>query len=804
MKISFNWLKEFVDIEKNPAELADMLTMAGLEVEGLEHRGNGLDGILIARILDIRPHPKADRLSICRMNTGKEEVSVVCGAPNIKENDLVPLALPGTMLPDGSSIKQTHIRGEASQGMLLAEDEMSLTDDHTGIMILPGELTPGKTVSQAIELEDWVLDVSISPNRVDCASVFGVAREVSAITKKPLRTPEISFKEGKKPVQDLTDVSILDPKGCPRYTAGLVENVNLGPSPFWIRYRLHLTGVRPINNIVDATNYVMMEMGQPLHAFDYHRLEENRIVVKKAEKGQVFTTLDQEDRQLDEQTLMICDGKRPVALAGIMGGLNSEITGETNTILIESACFSPTMIRKSSKRLGLSTEASYRFERGVDIQGVEIGLKRSLALISELAGGETAAGIIDRYPEPWAPPRITLDPQKVNKTLGINIDEEEMSENLSSLRMVVNHAGDGRFEVKPPSFRVDISREADLVEEIARLKGYDNIPSTLPAIRPTQSDDSELNLRDFIKAMLVGMGFAEIITYSFISPRSADIMGAEKNSYLRSFVNLLNPLTQDQSVMRTSLIPGLVSTVKLNSFRGQEDLRIFEWGKIYIKGKEELPRENLHLIAAITGLAEKKEWYSLPREADFFDIKGVAENILEGLGLKEVKYKRQKPRPGFDPAEYARIFFSGSEIGVLGLASKEGLDEYELDKKVYILKLDIDALSPLVKWNKEFKPLPKFPSVKRDISIILDRSIESGTVINIARKTGKGLVEFVKIFDVYQGKNIPSGEKALALRISYRSGERTLTDQEVNRIHESVISEIRRHTGGRLREGPSG
>ena len=802
MKVSLNWLKEFVDINQTPAEVAEILTMAGLEVEGLEQKAQNLNDFNVAKILDIKPHPRADRLSICQLDAGKETVSVVCGATNINKGDFVPLALPGTSLPNGMAIKVSRIRGELSQGMLLAEDEMGLTDDHSGIMILPDNLTPGQPLTDAMDLEDWILEITLTPNRIDCASILGIAREIGALTKKKITIPEVHFEETDISIQDLAEVIVLDSNGCPRYTAGLVDQVKIGPSPFWIRYRLHVSGIRSINNVVDITNYVLMEFGQPLHAFDYHRLEDRKIVVKRAENNQIFTTLDEQTRDLDDQTLMICDGKREIAIAGIMGGLNSEITESSATVLIESAYFNPTMIRRSSKMLSLSTEASYRFERGIDIEGVDLALKRSLRLVKQLTGGNIAKGIIDCYPKTWSSPRITLRVEKANKILGTNVDVKIMANHLSSLSMAVKIVDQNRIVVSPPSFRVDITREADLIEEIARLIGYNNIPVTLPAIRPTEEDITESLIRDRIKNMLVGMGFTEIITYSFISPKSADILGAEQNSNLRSFVKLLNPLTQDQSVMRTSLIPGLLSTVRLNSLRGQNDLRIFEWGKTYIKGEGELPQERLVLATLITGMGSTQEWYQSPREADFFDIKGMTENILEELGIEKAEFKRNSPKEGFDPYEYAGIHYSDTEIGTIGKVSKEVMDGYELEKKAYILELYIEPLSSLVVWEKKFTPLARFPSVRRDISIIVNRSTDTAILINIVREMGKDLVESVDIFDAYQGKQIAPQEKAMALRISYRSDKRTLTDDEVNKIHEEVIEEICRQTGGRLREGP--
>jgi phenylalanyl-tRNA synthetase beta chain len=685
--------------------------------------------------------------------------------------------------------------------MLLAEDEMGLTDDHSGIMILPDDLTPGESLPDVMDLEDCVLDVALTPNRIDCGSVVGVAREIGALTNTRITLPEIHLEQGDTPVEDLASVTVLDAHGCPRYAAGIVDRVTIAPSPFWMRYRLHVSGIRSINNVVDVTNYVLLELGQPLHAFDYHRLAGNKIVVQKAKNGQTFTTLDGQTRDLDDQALMICDGERPVALAGIMGGLNSEISPSSATVLIESAYFDPVTIRRSSKRLGLSTEASYRFERGIDIEGVDRALRRSLMLIAELAGGSIAGGIIDCYPDPWSPPRITLRVEKTNEILGTDIGREEIASHLISLGMAVKELDHNRLEVNPPSFRVDLAREADLIEEIARLIGYDNIPVTLPAIRFAEEDTTQITLRDRIKALLVGMGFSEVVTYSFISPKAIDKLGAGEHSVLRSFVKLLNPLSLDQSVMRTSLIPGLLSSARLNVLRGQDNLRIFEWGKIYLQGDEELPHEKQVLAALISGMVSSHQWYQEAREVDFYDIKGTAEHILEELGIEEPAFVAESPKEGFDPLKYAGIICPGSEIGTIGRVSKEVMAGYGLEGSAYLMELDIEALSPYVAWVKQFTPLPKYPSVRRDISMIVSRSTETATLISIVKQMGRDLIESVKVFDIYQGKGIDSKEKAIALRIHYRSKDRTLTDDEVNRVHEDVIAEIRRRTGGRLREG---
>jgi phenylalanyl-tRNA synthetase beta chain len=548
---------------------------------------------VVAKISSLRPHPGADRLFLCQVDTGRENLQGVCGAPNLKEGSLAPLALPGTRLPDGTVVKESRVRGELSKGILLAEDEMGLTDDHAGIMILPSNLTPGTSLPAVLPLSDWVFDVDITPNRPDCASVIGIAREVAAATGKRLKLPKVEIEETGPAIEGLTSVTIDDPEGCPRYAAGIIQGVSLGPSPFWMRYRLYLSGVRSINNIVDVTNYVMLEVGQPLHSFDYDRLRENRIVVRRAFEGEAFSTLDGKTHTLNSETLMICDGERAVAVAGIMGGLNSEIFAGTENVLLESAFFDPVTIRRGAKSLGLSTEASYRFERGADIGGVTTALKRALFLFNHLAGGKIARGLIDNYPKAHTPPLIKLRVDRTNRILGTAFSRDIISGYLGALEMEVNTINGNELRVKPPSFRVDITREADLMEEVARLSGYDNIPVTTPSIRPPEEGETpELLLRDQARSIITGLGFTEIITYSFISPDSVDMLGAKKESPLRAFVRLINPLSVDQSIMRTSLLPGLLETAKNNILNQEKGLKLFEWGKVFILKKgEPLPLE---------------------------------------------------------------------------------------------------------------------------------------------------------------------------------------------------------------------
>ncbi|MFC1533905.1 phenylalanine--tRNA ligase subunit beta [Thermodesulfobacteriota bacterium] len=759
----------------------------------------------MAKIMAVEKHPQADRLLICHMDTGKDQVPVVCGAPNVKKGEMVPMALPGTRLPGGMIVKEARFRDAQSMGMLLAEDELGLTDDHTGIMILPGDIEVGAELSSSIPLKDVAFDIGLTPNRPDCASVIGIAREIAGLTGQRVRMPKIELEELGPPITDLADVTVDDIKGCPRYAAGMIQGIELKASPFQMRYRLFISGVRAINNVVDITNYVLLEMGQPLHAFDYDRLKGHRIVVSRAKDGDLFSTLDGQTHTLNREHLMICDGERPVALAGIMGGLNSEIFAGSKKVLIESAYFDPVTIRRGSKRLGLSTEASYRFERGIDIGGVKNALRRALMLISEFAGGIINKGTIDNYPEPYDPPLIELRIEKTNDFLGTSLSKEKISSYLKTIEMEVSDLNDNRIQVKPPTFRVDITREIDLMEEVARLEGYDKIPVTSPKIRPSDEGDLPvLMLRDQVSEIMAGLGFSEIITYSFVSPDSADLLGAGSNSYLRSYVYLQNPLSIDQSVMRTSMVPGLLATIKENIAHGEEDLKLFEWGNIFMRNDSgELPYEKLFLTAIMTGLNKPESWHSKTESVNFYDIKGAVESLLRALGLRRVMFKRHRPEHAYHPENFCRIYISDSCIGCLGQINPDVMERSDVKAKdAYLFEMDIEALLEKVRNEPiRFEPFSRFPAVFRDLSIILDRKAESGLIQDIIERGGGELVESINTLDLYEGGKMDLSKKAISFRICYRSKDSTLDGKMVNRLHNSIIDRIREETGGRLKEG---
>jgi len=802
MRLTLNWLKDYVDIDLLPDELADLLTMAGLEVEALEPLGQGLGDVVAARVVSFEKHPQADRLTVCRVDAGGETADVVCGAPNVRVGMMTAYAPPGVRLPGGLLVKETRIRGQASRGILLAEDEMGLTDDHSGIMDLFENPIPGTSINRCIPIEDWALEIGLTPNRPDCASVIGIAREVAALTGKTLRRPELpNIASGGSSIEEHASVTIEDPLGCPRYSAGLVRGVKIGSSPFWMRYRLHSSGVRSINNVVDVTNYVMLECGQPLHAFDFHRLRENRIVVRRAQEGEIFKTLDGQDRTLTPDDLMICDGEGSVALAGVMGGLNSEIEKDPRHVLVESACFDPITIRRTSKKLDLSSEASYRFERGVDIEGTVWALRRSMLLLAEAAGGAPDSGIIDRYPRPRQPIEITLRVHKTNSFLGTSLTADSMAAYLSSLELEVQRADHGLLLVKPPACRVDLVREADLMEEVARMMGYDRIPVTLPAVRPDDEPEPvEVCLGDRIREIMAGFGFSEIITFSFISEEGLEALGATENHPLGSTVKLLKPLSRDQAVMRTTLLPGLLQSAGANMSYGERNLRLFEWGKIFLPLEEsELPREELKMAAVLIGSWTSRTLHEPERPVDFYDMKGVLESLLGHLFVEGTVFKRADPPPGFHRSNTAQVLRRGTTLGWVGELAPDAAERFEIGpEKAFLMELDAGALQEAMPADRLFKAYARVPAVVRDMCVVVDKSVESESVREII--AGAKLVESVELFDLYHGDQLSPSEKALTFRVCFRSRNRTLKGREINALHEKIVRKIQEQVGGRLRD----
>jgi len=791
MKVSVSWLKEYVSINLNIYDLADALTMAGLEVEAVSDRYGYLDNVRVGRIVKVDPHPNADNLKLCDVDIGGKNLSVVCGAPNVKPDMLAPLALPGTLFPKGIVLEKSIIRGIASEGMLCSELELGLGINGHGIMELGKNLSVGDSLHKALGLSDPVLEIDLTPNRSDCLSIMGTAREIAAIQQTKVLYPEIRLPESIDDIANHTSVTIMAPDLCPRYAASLVFDITVGPSPFWLQERLISVGLKPINNIVDITNFVMMETGQPLHAFDFDHLAEKRIMVRTAAEGETFVTLDRKERSLDPEMLMICDGEKPVALAGVMGGLNSEIENSTTRILLESAYFDPISIRKTSKKTGLNTDASHRFERGVDPNGTIIALKRATQLIAEIGGGKCVKGIIDENPVPFSERIIDLSVRRLNRHLGTRLDSDTIEHYLKSIEFEVEKIDTDRLRIKPPSCRVDITRIEDITEEIARLFGYNNIETTFPMIpAEDRHPDKKIDVRDRTKLLMTGLGFNEAINYSFISEHSCDDLELPHDDPRRKMVAILNPISEDQSVMRTSLIPGLLETMKYNLSVQNKNLKLFEIGHVFFHTgrKDDQPDEVEILTGLWTGLRIESVWFSKEIHCDFYDVKGIVEELLRNLGIVNIRFTRMPSescfytRPGFT----AQIFEGNEPVGLVGEIHPNVLRNYQLKQTAFIFELNFDRLVQSIPDVKSARPLPKYPSTSRDITLIIDNDIETYKIVQSVEMLNEELVENLHLFDVFKGDPIPKGKKSVSFRITYRSSKETLEDNSVNHIHKNI------------------
>ena len=815
MNVTLNWLKTYIDFDFSPSELAERLTMLGIEVEAIKQLGTGLEGIVVGKVTAMVPHPNADKLVLCQVDVGgAEPLQIVCGAPNVREGMFAPVATIGATLPIGLTIKRAKLRGETSHGMLCSEKELGLSEDAAGLMELSADISAGTSLVTALGLDDVVFELEITPNRPDCLSLIGVAREIRAETGNPLKLPSVDLQESEADIEDMTSVTIDAPDLCPRYAARIIQGVKVGESPAWLQQRLESVGVGVINNIVDVTNFVLMEYGQPLHAFDYHKLTENRIVVRRATDGEQLTTLDEEARELTTDMLVIADAEKPVALAGIMGGYDSEITETTCDVLLESAYFNPSSVRATAKALGISTEASYRFERGADPGGVLAALDRAAQLIAELVGGTICKGTVDVYP--GSPPvtgkgeqqpltEIQLRPDRVNFILGTELEAAEMEEILRRLGFDVKSSRhtpcavntEGNYQVAVPTFRSDITREIDLIEEIARVYGYDNIPTTLPkGDIPVPAPDPKTEVRRRIKHFLLAAGMMEAVNYSFCDPNCFEKIRLASDNPLRDALPLRNPLSPEMSVLRTTLVPGLLENTQHNRNHQIKVIALFEIGGVFVRdGNQQEPERVTGVLAGQIGDGVYGNPY---RNPDFFDIKGLVEGMLEVCGITE--YTLQKTDvPTFHPGRNAEVLLNDRRIGIFGEAHPEVLENYDLPYKAYIFELDLEALVDTVVFAKRFEPISIYPKVERDLAIVVDKEVLSDMPIGLIYTTGGEWVESVRLFDVYEGEQVPEGKKSLAYAIVYHSATETLTDKAVNALHDRVVEHLHQELGAELR-----
>ena len=802
MLVSIKWLKDYIDMELTAVELADKLTMSGLEVDEIKTIRPQFSGVVTAKILSVKPHPSADKLSLCEVSDGTETYPIVCGAKNITPGNVVPLARVGAVIPGGYTIKSTLLRGEKSDGMLCSEAELEIGSDVSGIMQLSSDTPIGVPLEQALNIEDVVLDVNVTPNRSDCLSMIGIAREVAAITGKKMKLPTVKIKERAEDIYSLTSVKIIDSDLCPRYTARVIKNVNVRPSPLWMKIRLEAAGLRAINNIVDVTNFVMLEMGQPLHAFDFRYLEEGRIVVRKSSENEEFISLDGKSRVLPVDTLLICDGVKPVAIGGIMGGLNSEVKEDTQMILLESAYFNPPSIRRSARKLAMPTDAAFRFERGIDPEGVVRALNRAAQLIAELSKGSICKNHIDEYPRIIpAIQDIPLRMKRIHQLIGTEIESKDVIRILRGIDMIVKPEGKGQYFVTPPTCRVDISREVDLIEEIARLYGYDRVPVTLPDVSVTEMESiPRLDMEEKISQLLIGDGFTEIINYSFGTPQAADVLSLPDHDERRHIVKIKNPLGEDLSAMRTTMVYGLLDTAKRNANNGSFDLKIFEIGRIFLhRRKGELPEERNMLAGLITGKITDDLWNS-GKMVDFYTLKGSLENISHDLKIKNCQYVATADEYFLHPGKACKILFNNRQIGLAGAIHPDVLEKMDFKSNIYVFEINLDILCDIYKDGKiSYQEISKYPSVTRDAAFVVSELMDADKMINIVWQQKEDLLENVSVFDIYTGKGIPEGTKSLGLRFSYRATDKTLTDEEASTVHERIVQKTVSLTDAKLR-----
>ena len=799
MKVPLNWLREYVDIILPPTELANRLTMAGTEVKGIQAIGDSWENIVVGQIVAINPHPNADRLSLTTIDLGTEQPTVVCGAPNLRLGDKVAFASVGAQLIDGHSgqafrLESAKIRGVVSSGMACSEKELGISDSHEGIIVLPAEAPIGTPL--ASYLGDTIFDMDMTPNRPDCLSMVGIAREVAALTGQGLHLLEIEYEEKALPIDQQISVEIAAPDLCPRYCASLITGIKVAESPRWMQQRLLRCGMRPINNIVDITNYVMLEYGQPLHAFDYHQIKGKKIIVRRATEGETIISLDGIERLLSGDMLVIADEEQAVAIAGVMGGADSEVSQETTSILLESANFSPPSIHYTGRVLCLPSEACMRFERGIRPELTLPALKRATQLIIQLAGGQAAKGLVDAYPGKQEPESIRLSTSQVKQLLGVEFSLDQIVEVLTSLGFDCEVASASEVGVIAPYWRSDIHQAVDLIEEVARIIGYDKIPATMLAQPvPRQNPEPIISLKQKVRHSLIGYGFQEVITYSLTSLEMLNKLLPESHPLEPIPLRVANPMTLEQEYLRPNLRANLLAVLSPNRRYEDSGIRLFELGKVYLPRQKDLPNEPEVLCGILSGSRFEKSWHGGDDLFDFYDAKGVVEGLLSQLDV-EASFEESKDE-SLHPVKQAAIVIAGNKLGVVGELHPKVLEAFEIPGAAYLFEINLTALLPFSLGHKMFQPISRFPTIVRDIALIVDAGVTHQTVKDIIKSFP--LVERVTIFDVYSGEQVPPGKKSLAYSITFQSPAHTLTDEEVNQVQQQILDKLSSELGATLR-----
>ena len=802
MRISLKWLKDYVALPASVDELASRLTMAGLEIEGIERPAEALKGVVVARILESEKHPNADKLSVTKIDFGgAAPLQVVCGAKNYKVGDKVPLATVGTKLPNGVEIKQAPLRGVDSHGMLCSSKELGITEESSGLMILHADAKVGQPIAEALGLDDVIFTVNVTPNRADALSHLGIAREVATLFNVPLKKPEVKLAESGTEASTKIAIRIDDAERCWRYAARVIEGVTVKPSPQWMQDRLKAAGMRGINNLVDITNYVLLEYGQPLHAFDLDRIGGTQIVVRTAKGGEKLTTLDGKERPLHADDLLICDRDTPLVLAGVMGGASSEVTEKTTRVLLECATFQPTTVRRSSKRHALHTESSHRFERGTDLNVVPEVLDRAAALIAELGGGTVLKGRVDVFPAPKPARQVTLRTQKVADVLGVVVSAADCHRILASLGFQKLSGDDVTATFEVPSVRVDVSIEEDLVEEIARVRGFDAIPEALPrGLSELEPERPAMRVERLIRGAMAGQGVDEVVNYSFVSPAELAAFNAAEGA-----IAVGNPLSVEQSVMRTTLFPSLVQNVIRASRHQTQGVRFYEWARSYSpdqaggKGGVPVAKEVLEVAGVVWGMRHgQRTWTAKDAEADYFDARAIVESTLRALHIDGVTTESFES-PWYHPRSATIVRKGQTVLGTLGELHPRVMKKLDAPAGVVLFQLNVEALQSAAVLVPQAKGLSKFPAVLRDLAVVVPSEMQSEAVRQVILEVGRPLVEDAQVFDVYSGHQVGAGRKNLAYALRYRSPEKTLTDTEVTEAHDKIVAEVTKRLGGALR-----
>lgn len=792
MRVSYNWLKDYVDFDLSPAELAEKLTMAGLEVEEIIPLLPKFDGIVVGYVKEVNQHPNADKLSLCSVETGSEDFQVICGAQNVAKGQNIAFAPIGTKLPNGLMIKKAKIRGVESFGMICSEQELGLADHSDDIWELPEGLRLGEDLYEQLAPEqDYVLDIAVTPNRSDALSMIGVARDVAAIVNSKIRKPDIHKKEGSEKASDAINVTIENPDGCPRYAARVIRNIKIGPSPEWMVKKLIAGGIRPINVIVDITNFVLLELGQPLHAFDLSNVEGSEIIVRDSKPGEKFITLDEKERILPENTVLICDAERSVAIGGIMGGLNSEVSDRTTDVLLESAYFTPARIGAASKRLNLSSEASQRFERGVDPNGVLYACDRAAFLMAELAGGEVLHGIVDKYPVKINNKKVKVRTERVNHLLGTKLTDDTITDIFR--RLGINYSN-GEADI--PTFRPDLEREVDMIEEVARMITFDKIPlreqTFLEYDIPINREDI---LYQFLKEETRGIGFYEVITNSMISLKEMESI--DKAEY----VKILNPVSDDMNIMRRSLLPGLLKAAAYNINRNMSDLRLFEIGRVFLNSHVDSGENQPYLLSAIIhGNRRIANWSENGLAVDYYDIKGCVETFFNKIFLDKVEFILYDKNVYFDINQAVSVHIKNKMIGRFGKINSDITRHLGIDSDVFGFEFSVDEFKKYVDLNQLFEVYSRYPFVEKDLSLIVDNDVQAGDLRQLIYESGKPLVHQVDIFDLFKGEKLGETKKSIAFRIRFQSSDRTLNEKEVSKVFKKIISDAEYKFNANLRD----